>query len=363
MNKFFAIAPVNADPFLITWDLGRRCNYDCSYCPSHRHDNFSAHASLEELQSTTDFLFAYMSLISQYRKNKDFHISFTGGEPTVNPNFVSFAKYIKNKYNKEYADKFSLKLDLTTNGAMSVKTCKSIIENFDYVTVSYHAEAHYKLKEQAKNRIKNLANSTINLKVNVMFHAQMFDECLLTCEWLNDLQIKYIPRVIGEDPASQYSQAHLYTDEQKLWFKKFWNMDVSPLHRPCCGGRTFGICSEQGITNSNSVNFREFQGWYCSVNWYFLHIEQQSGLIYHHQTCQARLDGTRGPVGKLAESQIILKDLNTALQNNQMPIIICPNKLCGCGLCTPKSKERHVLLENMPSILNDTKIFSVDLPS
>ena len=40
--------------FQVTWDLGRRCNYDCSYCPTHRHDNFSSHATLDELKSRVE---------------------------------------------------------------------------------------------------------------------------------------------------------------------------------------------------------------------------------------------------------------------------------------------------------------------
>lgn len=359
MNKFFAIAPVNADPFLITWDLGRRCNYDCSYCPTHRHDNYSSHASLDELKQTTDFLFDYITIISKYRQNKDFHISFTGGEPTVNPDFIQFAKYIRNKYEKNYKDNFNLKLDLTTNAAMSSKICKSICENFDYVTVSYHSEAKQKLKLRVKQRILELYSSQINLKVNVMFHAQYFNECIDLCDWLKSNNIKFIPRLIGEDPASAFSQAHLYTEEQKKWLEEFWNMDLSPLHRPCCGGRTFTICSTQGNTITNSVNHRQFQGWYCSVNWFFLHIEQQSGLIFHHQTCQARLDSTRGAIGNINQADIILENLKILLSGKQMPVIVCPNKLCGCGLCTPKSNDRHELLKNMPMVVNDLTVFNV----
>ncbi len=165
--------------------------------------------------------------------------------------------------------------------------------------------------------------------------------------------------MIGEDPGSAFSQAHLYTDEQKQWLKEYWNMDISPLHRPCCGGRTFSVCSAEGNLQANSVNFRQFQNWYCSVNWFFLHIEQQSGLIFHHQTCQAKLDGTRGEIGSVQETEKILHNLQNLLETKQMPLIICPNKLCGCGLCTPKSNDRHELLKNMPMVINDIDIFSV----
>ena len=352
MNKVWAIAPVNQDPFVITWDLGRRCNYDCSYCPAHRHDNFSPHASLDELKATTEFLFDYISLIAKHRTNKDFHVSFTGGEPTVNPKFIEFAKFI-NQQREKYADQFTLKLDLTTNGAMGEKIASAVIDNFDYVTVSYHCEAHDGLKEQALNRIADFHASDINLKVNVMFHAQYFNECKDVCESLTAQGIKFIPRVIGDDPDSKSSQAHLYTDEQKQWFKEYWNIsEPSKTMRPCCGGRTMGLCTSQGVEQSKVVNSREFLGWNCSVNWFFLHIEQQSGLVYNHQTCQARLDGTRGPIGTLVDSDAIVQQLEHYLTTKTMPTIVCPNKLCGCGLCTPKSEDALHYREIIKSVID-----------
>lgn len=352
MDKFFAIKPVNQDPFVITWDLGRRCNYDCSYCPAHRHDNFSSHATLDELKDTANFLFEYIQTIQEHRLNSDVHISFTGGEPTVNPNFIEFARYV----NSLKAP--NVQLSLTTNGAMGEKLAAGVIENFDYVTVSYHVEAHPSLKEQAKKRIVDFSKTGMNLKVNVMFHALHFDECQQLCEFLKLEGIKYIPRLIGDDPDSKSSQAHLYTTKQKEWFKQEWNIDVTPTSRPCCGGRTMGLCSSQGVTESKAVTFREFQGWSCSVNWYFLHIEQQTRLVYTHQTCQARLDGTRGPLGSLDAWTAIIGDLRTKLGQKSMPIVICPNKLCGCGLCTPKSKDPLDLLQSFPLIIKDTSIFN-----
>ena len=358
--KVVSILPVNQDPFVITWDLGRRCNYDCSYCPSHRHDNFSPHASLKELTDTTKFLFDYISIISKHRINKDFNVSFTGGEPTVNPNFIEFAKHIRSEYEKNFKNQFNLKLDLTTNGAMSTKMADAVIENFDYVTVSYHAEAVDKLKEQVVERIKQFHDRGIGLKVNVMFHAQHFDECVNLCQLLKEQGTRFIPRLIGDDPDSQSSQAYLYTDEQKNWLTEFWGIDFNPTGRPCCGGRTFGVCTSEGTENTKYVNYREFKDWHCSVNWFFLHIEQQTDLIYHHQTCQAKLDGTRGSIGKISQSKVILENLNRQLLENKMPLIVCPNKLCGCGLCTPKSKERHELLKIMPLVVKDTSVFSLD---
>ena len=46
--SFDTIDLLTGHVFQVTWDTGRRCNYDCSYCPMHRHDNFSAHATFDQ---------------------------------------------------------------------------------------------------------------------------------------------------------------------------------------------------------------------------------------------------------------------------------------------------------------------------
>ena len=117
--SFDTIDLLSGKVFQVTWDTGRRCNYDCSYCPAHRHDNFSKHATLDELKNNVDFLYEYTDLYMQYRNHKAANFGFTGGEPTVNPNFIPFAQYLKNQYEEKYANRWESGFALTTNGAMS----------------------------------------------------------------------------------------------------------------------------------------------------------------------------------------------------------------------------------------------------
>ena len=142
------------------------------------------------------------------------------------------------------------------------------------------------------------------------------------------------------------------------------------IGRPCCGGRTMCLSSGGGDKKSKFVDYREFKGWHCSVNWFFMHIEQQSNSVFHHQTCQAQFGGTRGPIGKLTDADKILEELEKNLKNGTMPTVICPKHTCGCGLCAPKSIDadkysnvlsRHVdmkVFENSPKIQqsNEKKI-------
>lgn len=225
--SFDTVDLLDGNVFQVTWDLGRRCNYDCSYCPSIRHDNFSPHASLEELKNSADFVFEYIDIYMEYRKFKYASIGFTGGEPTVNPNFIEFVEYFKTLYAEKYQENYNCTFALTSNGAMSKKMAKAILENFDHITVSYHTEADKKLKETVIERIEYFhehgPSQKCTVSINVMFHAAYFDECKDLCKYFDSKNIPYVPRVIGEEPDSKSDFAHRYTQEQLQWFKDYWN--------------------------------------------------------------------------------------------------------------------------------------------
>lgn len=379
----------------VTWDIGPRCNYDCSYCPTYRHDNHSKHATLDELKSSADFIFKYLDLCMALRLSKQVSINFTGGEPTTNPNFIKIVKYIKIRYKENHASNWKLYLSLTSNGAMGVKQAAKIIENFDHLTISYHTEADRKLKKQFTDRMLQFkeavdADLLTRLSVNVMFHAQFFDECIDMCAWFDKHNIAYVPRVIGEEADSKPTFAHKYNPEQLDWLKSYWKVNALSEHtvdesrvgaeiqhsvsavnktksephklgldvgRPCCGGQM--MCLSGGAKEpreSRYVDFRNFTGWNCSVNWFFLHIEQHTGDIFHHQTCKARFVEKSGPIGNLKSYNPILVNLKSAIELKQMPTIICSKKTCGCGLCAPKSAYREKYMEVLSNHL-DMDIF------
>jgi len=60
----------------VMWNLGKRCNYDCSYCPASIHDNHSPHTDIEILKNTVDKI---------CETDRSVRFTFTGGEPTVHP--------------------------------------------------------------------------------------------------------------------------------------------------------------------------------------------------------------------------------------------------------------------------------------
>ena len=153
--------------YQIIWDLGRRCSYACSYCPPHRNNKTSAFVSYETLCNTMDYIADYANLYDQFRKEDALKkLSFTGGEPTVHPDFFKFLKYCRNVY-----PDFSR--GLTTNGWFHDSVLDQVLSLTTGGTLSYHCESTDKQKKQV---IKNAIALRQKFKVNVMFHKDYFCE-------------------------------------------------------------------------------------------------------------------------------------------------------------------------------------------
>ena len=133
----------------IEWNLGKRCNYDCSYCPSSIHDNFSPHTDIEILKSAVDKL---MTL------GKPIRLSFTGGEPCVHPKFLELVKYCKHVG--------VTWISVTTNGTMPYEFYASL--PVDQYVFSIHLEYDW---QRVFNTIESVANLTkIKVIAQIMAH-------------------------------------------------------------------------------------------------------------------------------------------------------------------------------------------------
>lgn len=348
MIKTTAIDLVNKPPFSVVWDTGRRCNYDCSYCESTRHNNFSPHRSLEELTKTYDFIKQYSAIYNEYRTDPLVtNINFTGGEPTNNPNFWGLLDYIKSQPEESH-------LGMNTNGAWGQKYTKDIVKYLDWTTVSYHAEAADSLKEKVVDNILLLHNSEgIHLNVNLMLHVDYWDECVRVYEKLKSNNVDVRLRPIGDGTitikgwfqdadGSMRRTNQEYSKEQQDWFFEQSGISAqgvegaqgTEMGRACCGG----LCLKGKVDDTwqpIKLIDTHFKDWSCAINWFFLYIDQETGDVSHHQTCKALFDKQRGSFGNLSDTEQIFK----FVRDNIDKTIICPNQRCGCGMCVPKAKD------------------------
>lgn len=111
----------------VQWNLGRRCNYDCSYCPAGAngvHNDFEKHKPLDLLLKTVDRL-------HDWADGKTLMFCFSGGEPTIHPGFYALCRHIKG---------LGHKVHLTTNGSHGPNYWKKILPYLDWVLTSVHFE-------------------------------------------------------------------------------------------------------------------------------------------------------------------------------------------------------------------------------
>jgi organic radical activating enzyme len=78
-------------PHQILWDIGRRCNYDCSYCWTSVHNRTDDHKDFDLMKKTAD------DLIDNWAMGNSIRWNFGGGEPTLHPRFLDLLKHLKDR--------------------------------------------------------------------------------------------------------------------------------------------------------------------------------------------------------------------------------------------------------------------------
>lgn len=122
----------------ITWFIGKRCNYSCSYCTDVLHDNYSAHVPFAKMKIFVD------QIVARYGTNVSW--TLVGGEPTINPDFFKLLDYLQDK---------KYEIAVGTNGSRSLDFLKKTISLSDHLTYSIHFEyVSAKLDEEIEKVIE-----------------------------------------------------------------------------------------------------------------------------------------------------------------------------------------------------------------
>lgn len=113
-----------------TWDLGRRCNYSCDYCNDSISNNYEAHKSWGSLE------FAYSKVKRIFCRGRATKFVFTGGEPTLNPNYFRLVQQI-------HADGHLVHTQ--TNGSQTSDYFAELIK-YSFIGISVHLKFYNKEK-------------------------------------------------------------------------------------------------------------------------------------------------------------------------------------------------------------------------
>lgn len=150
----------------VHWEIGRRCNYDCSYCWPQIHNNYERHKSLEELITATQLI------EKKFAKGEKVNFIISGGEPTVNPAFLDWVRYIST---------FGHHMSLHSNGSRKPDYYRELIAISD-VNISVHFEFYN--KDRLLEVIKAIVDEKLklekagHLEVKLMMTPQSKEEAL-----------------------------------------------------------------------------------------------------------------------------------------------------------------------------------------
>lgn len=250
----------------IEWNIGKRCNYDCSYCPSAIHDNTSPHTDIEILKSTIDLL---------SKLEKPVRLSFTGGEPCVHPKFNELVRYAKHK-NISW-------ISVTTNGTRPYNFYANL--PVDQYVFSIHLEYNW---QRVFNIVKNIVNLT-NIKVvaQIMAHHDYMDAAR---QLRAECQLADIPNTVRRIRWAN-GDHDLFDDTRYKPNDLTWiNNQDSTVQGNC-------VIDDNQLMHANDIiklHLNQYKGWQCNAGLESLMINWDGDV--HRATC--RVGGTIGNIYK-----------------------------------------------------------------
>ena len=281
----------------IEWNLGKRCNYDCSYCPSSIHDNSSPHTDIEILKATVDKLATL---------GKPIRLSFTGGEPCVHPKFQELITYCRFKDINW--------ISVTTNGTLPYEFYR--ILPVDQYVFSLHLEYNW---QRVYSTISKLADkTTFKLIAQIMCHHDHMDSAItLFARCLADHIPATLRRIRWTQGDHDLFDDMRYNPFHLEWIKK----QEATVQGNCIIDK--GELGEQ-IIHANDViklNLNKYKGWTCNAGIESLMINWDGDV--HRATC--RVGDSLGNIYK-----------GTFLQPTAP--VICDRNFCTCAADIPLTK-------------------------
>jgi MoaA/NifB/PqqE/SkfB family radical SAM enzyme len=284
------------DQIKIEWNLGKRCNYDCSYCPTSIHDNVSNHTDINILESAVDQL---------CKLKTPLRISLTGGEPCVHPDIEDLLDYFKRKN--------VFWVNVTTNGTRGYRWYLENEMFFNHLVFSLHFEFDY--TRIVDTILKYYDATEREFFVNVMAHHSFIPQVKKVIKKFNEIGIKYAVRRIRWTDGD-----HNIFDDLKYDGKDLeWILSQDATAKPNCR------VDNEYIIHANDIikkNLNQFKGWKCNAGIESLMINWDGEV--HRATCRVG-----GSLGNIYQGTFIAP---------REPVI-CTRDWCTCAADIPLTKQ------------------------
>ena len=182
---------INLPPNVLTlmWFLGKRCNYDCSYCSPHIHDAVSPFVDPQQSKRFID-----TTLDWAMSNNKKIKWAFTGGEPFLDPGLFDMVQTLGDSKTTE-------QINIITNGSLPLSHYEKFSGLVAGITFSVHLErSSVEIQKTINTMIELTQQQKIFVSCNLMFlpgKQKKIEEIVLQ---LQQHQVNFVLRRITPDP-------------------------------------------------------------------------------------------------------------------------------------------------------------------
>ena len=156
--------------FVVDWNILRRCNFTCTYCPPNIHDLVSGFPSMEQYQKEFNEI--------KIPTNKTVHFVLNGGEPTLHPNILEVVQMCRNVGTVE----------VLSNGTAPIKMYDTLLD-YAKVNISLHHELINEKHMQKFIAIALLDKGSLTFKYFNTFDEEKFGKYLNILRNLNNVGV------------------------------------------------------------------------------------------------------------------------------------------------------------------------------
>ena len=192
------------DKVVINWNLGNRCNFECSYCPDSLNNGSFGWNDYEVVTAFIDQAIAHYAPRLVY-------FEFTGGEVTLWKDFVKTAKYIK---------RVGHDVGFISNGSRTIRWWEKNKEIFDHVCLSFHPEA---ADPEHFAEVVKIMSQECRTHCNIMMHTDLaiWDKCVEVADRVID--IKNISIALQPLIVNFSETLYTYSDNQLTFIDRQWD--------------------------------------------------------------------------------------------------------------------------------------------
>jgi organic radical activating enzyme len=304
---------LHRDTFVVSWILGRFCNYNCSYCWPYAHSQKKDHRSIELCLNTID------EIKRQARENgfNSFHFSLSGGEPTFHPGYLDILQHLADDIdNTNYTS-----IHMTTNLSQSLKWFEKYVAvssrlHKAMVTASYHREyvnSHEK-RVLFADKLEFLQQYDVNATINMVMVPEWFDKIYEEAMYFHERGINVTLKPQSDPKASYVVEGYTkemldklhngmpqraYTDaKSKITRPSYRASAVNPklnLEKDDTDvPQQFNVELEDDTGKKwymdqaerlNAFNFNDFKGWSCNSGYQSIIIREPDGSVKRSYSC------------------------------------------------------------------------------